>query len=144
MSDAADTLRESDEQVHPVDPEIWSWNESWFFSFIDRDGGPAGFFRLGLLPNQDRAMIWSFVHVDGRWLGVEESRLAFGHFDLSDGMAYDKWDLQLAWHPDPPAGRGPVHVQRHRPRAHRHRVRCVGAVLHRPQVPGHQRGRPHR
>ncbi len=102
MSDTSDTLSERDEQFHDVDPALPSWNESWFFSFVDLDGGPAGFFRLGLLPNQDRAMVWSFVHVDGRWLGVEESRLAFGDFDLSDGAAYDKWDLQFAWHPDPP------------------------------------------
>ena len=38
----------TDEQVHPFDPAVWSWNESWYFSWIDLDGGPAGFFRLGV------------------------------------------------------------------------------------------------
>jgi hypothetical protein len=93
-----------DEQIHPADPEDRSWNESWFFSYIDLGGGPAGFFRLGLLPNQRRAMLWSFVHVDGRWLGIEESRLAFDDFDVSDGVAYDRWGLRFAWRPDPPLG----------------------------------------
>lgn len=32
----------ADEQVHPFDPAVWSWNESWYFSWIDLDGGPAG------------------------------------------------------------------------------------------------------
>ena len=68
-----------------------SWNESWFFSCIDLDGGPAVFFRVGVMPNQARAMLWCFVNVDGEWLAVEESRLAFGDLDLSDGIAYDAW-----------------------------------------------------
>ena len=55
----------TDEHVHPFDPAVWSWNESWYFSWIDLDGGPAGFFRLGLLPNQERAMIWCYVLHDG-------------------------------------------------------------------------------
>ena len=81
------------------------WNESWFFSWIDHAGGPAGFFRVGVLPNQGRAMLWGFVHVDGGWLGVEESRLAFGDLDLSDGIAYDRWALRFAWVPEEPLRR---------------------------------------
>ena len=27
----------NDEQVHPFDPAVWSWNESWYFSWIDLD-----------------------------------------------------------------------------------------------------------
>jgi hypothetical protein len=92
---------EGDERRHAADPEIWSWNESWFFSFIDLDGGPAGFFRVGLLPNQRRAMLWNFVHVDGAWLGIEESRLGFDDFELAEGLAYDRWGMQFAWRPDP-------------------------------------------
>lgn len=95
-------LQPHDEQVHAVDPAVPSWNESWFFSFIDLDGGPAGFFRLGALANQGRAMLWSFVHVGGEWLGVEESRLGYDHLDLADGMAYDRWALRFGWRPDPP------------------------------------------
>ena len=101
MSDAR-PLTAADERVHPVDPAAWSWSESWFFSWIDLDGGPAGFFRVGVLPNQGRAMLWSFLHVDGQWLGVEESRLAFDDLVLTDGVAYDKWGLRFGWRPDPP------------------------------------------
>jgi hypothetical protein len=95
-------VMESDEQFHPVDPDDLIWNESWFFSWIDLDGGPAGFFRVGVLPNQRRAMLWMFVHVDGVWLGREESRLSFDDLDLSDGIAYDKWGLKFGWKPEPP------------------------------------------
>jgi hypothetical protein len=89
----------ADERIHPVDPDDWSWNESWFFSFIDLDGGPAGFFRVGVLPNQRRAMLWCFVHVGGAWLGVEESRLALDDLVLADGVVYDKWGLRFGWEP---------------------------------------------
>jgi hypothetical protein len=91
-----------DERSHPVDPAVWSWNESWFSSFVDHDGGPAGFFRLGALPNQGRAMLWSFVHVGDEWLGVEEARLTFDHLDLTEGLGYDRWALRFGWRPDPP------------------------------------------
>jgi hypothetical protein len=100
---------DADEQFHPVDPDDRSWNESWFFSWIDLDGGPAGFFRVGVLPNQRRAMLWSFVHTgdaqtegaqtEGRWCGVEESRLAFDDLDLADGVAYDRSALQFGLRP---------------------------------------------
>lgn len=92
----------ADERMHGVDPGDWSWNESWFFSWIDRDGGPAGVFRVGVTPNQERAMLWCFVHVDGAWLAVEESRLALDHLDLADGVAYDRWGLRFAWQPEAP------------------------------------------
>jgi hypothetical protein len=104
MTDSSSRFVDADERLHAADPDDWSWNESWFFSWIDLDGGPAGFFRVGLLPNQQRAMLWSFVHVDGAWLGIEESRLAFDDFDLSQGLGYDKWALRFGWRPDPPLG----------------------------------------
>ena len=92
----------ADERIHGVDPDDWSWNESWFFSWIDLDGGPAGVFRVGITPNQERAMLWCFVHVDGAWLTIEESRLAFIDFRLDAGVSYDKWALRFAWEPDEP------------------------------------------
>jgi hypothetical protein len=94
----------ADEGMHPVDPDQWSWNESWFFSWIALDGGPAGFFRLGVLPNQGRAMLWSFVHVAGAWLGVDQSRLALDDIDLdpAGGVSSSRWGLRFAWRPDPP------------------------------------------
>ena len=144
MSEAR-PLVAADERVHPVDPAAWSWSESWFFSWIDLDGGPAGFFRVGVLPNQRRAMLWSFVHVDGQWLGVEESRLAFDDLDLTDGVAYDTWGLRFGWRPDPPlegaqlrlrsrrcsCGRGPAPVPTCRCRStcvHRHGPRGADGI----------------
>jgi hypothetical protein len=93
----------NDELVHPHDPAVWSWNESWYFSWIDLDGGPAGFFRLGLLPNQERAVIWSYVFLGGVWYGTEETRLRLDDFDLADGMAYDRFGLHFAWEAGEPA-----------------------------------------
>jgi hypothetical protein len=104
MSGLRKTFVAADENMHPVDPDDWTWSESWFFSWIGLDAGPAGFARVGVLPNQQRAMLWAFVHVDGSWLGIEETRLAFDDLDLSDGVAYDKWGLRFAWRPDPPLG----------------------------------------
>ena len=105
MNTAAGALGSVDERVHPADPAVWSWNESWYFSWIDLDGGPVGFFRVGLLPNQNRAMLWCYVHRDGEWLGTEETRLCFDDFDLADGMAYDRWGLRFGWCPGSPTAR---------------------------------------
>lgn len=92
----------ADERMHRFDPSDWSWNESWYFSWIDPAGGPAGFLRLGVLPNQRRAILWCYVHRNGAWLGTEETRLALDDFDLAAGVAYDKWALRFAWQADPP------------------------------------------
>jgi hypothetical protein len=96
------TFEDSDENLHRADPDQRSWNESWFFSWIDLAGGPAGFFRVGVMPNQQRAMLWCFVHVADSWLVIEESRLAYQDLELDDGMSYDKWALQFGWEPKPP------------------------------------------
>jgi hypothetical protein len=102
VTDSTGTFTAADEALHRFDPDEWSWNESWYCSWIDLDGGPAGFFRVGVLPNQRRAMLWAFVHVDGEWLGTDESRLAYDDLDLTSGVAYDRWGLRFAYHPDPP------------------------------------------
>jgi hypothetical protein len=99
----------ADERMHRFDPSDWSWNESWYFSWIDLAGGPAGFLRVGVLPNQGRAILWCYVHRDGVWLGTEETRLALDDIDLANGLSYDKWALRLAWHADPPLGGGRLH-----------------------------------
>jgi hypothetical protein len=102
VSGSPPRFTDGDESLHAFDPDQWSWNESWFFSWIDLDGGPAGFFRVGVLPNQRRAMLWCFAHVDGAWYGIDESRLAFDDLDFTNGISYDKWGLRFAWHPGPP------------------------------------------
>jgi hypothetical protein len=120
MTEPSASISAADEDFHPFDPDDWSWNESWLVSWIDLDGGPAGFFRVGLLPNQGRAMLWSFVYAGGRWLGIEESRLDFDQFDLAHGVAYDQWALRFAARADAPlrAGRftlGGTHLTRSGP-----------------------------
>jgi hypothetical protein len=92
----------ADELVHDADPADPSWNESWFFSWIDLAGGPSGFLRVGVMPNQRRAMLWCFLHVDGAWLAVEESRLHVDDLDLTQGIAYDRWALRFDWQADRP------------------------------------------
>ena len=32
-------------------------------------------------------MLWCYVHRDGEWLGIDESRLRYDDFDLADGFA---------------------------------------------------------
>lgn len=101
MSESAQ-FAAADERMHRADPSRWSWNESWYCSWIDLDGGPAGFFRLGVLPNQRRGILWCYVHRDGVWLGTEETRLALEDFEMGAGVAYDKWALRFAWEADRP------------------------------------------
>jgi hypothetical protein len=43
-----------DEGVHPYDPDVEWWNESWFWDFFNADGTVAGHCRIGLHPVQQR------------------------------------------------------------------------------------------
>jgi hypothetical protein len=95
-----------DDLIHPHDPEVWSWNESFLLSWLTPGGGPSGLFRLGLLPNQGRGWLWFFLHLDGEWLTVEETRLDLRHFDLANGATHDAWGLRFGWTPTEPLQRG--------------------------------------
>jgi hypothetical protein len=99
-----------DELVHAHDPNVWSWNESFLLSWLDPDGGPAGLFRLGILPNQGRGWLWFFLHDEHEWLTVEETRLDLRHFDLTDGATYDAWGLRFGWTPTDPLHRAVFHL----------------------------------
>ena len=101
----------ADEMLHASDPAVWSWNESWFLSWLSPTGGPAAVFRLGILPNQGRGWLWFFVHHDGEWLALEETRLTLDHFDLSAGAAYDAWGLRFGWTPTEPLSSGTFHLE---------------------------------
>jgi hypothetical protein len=46
---------EDDGRHEPTDELLW--NESWYFDFVDAEGGFGGWVRLGLIPNQDTAWI---------------------------------------------------------------------------------------
>jgi hypothetical protein len=53
-------LAATDEDLHPVGPELL-WNESYYFDFATPDGSVAGYVRLGLYPNWDRAWYWACI-----------------------------------------------------------------------------------
>ena len=51
-------LTPADEGLHEPGPELL-WNESYYFDFAAPDGSVAGYVRLGLYPNWDRAWYWA-------------------------------------------------------------------------------------
>ncbi|MGJ6961101.1 hypothetical protein ACSDR0_04265 [Streptosporangium sp. G11] len=51
-------LRPEDEGPHPAGPEPL-WNESVYLDFAAEDGSLAGYVRLGLYPNWNRAWYWA-------------------------------------------------------------------------------------
>ncbi|GAA2153965.1 DUF7064 domain-containing protein [Actinomadura napierensis] len=53
-------LTPEDERLHEPGPEVL-WNESYYFDFAAPDGSVAGYVRLGLYPNWDRAWYWACV-----------------------------------------------------------------------------------
>ncbi|MFB4319242.1 hypothetical protein [Actinomadura sp. 21ATH] len=53
-------LTPADEARHPAGPELL-WNESYYFDFAAPDGSIAGYVRLGLYPNWERAWYWACV-----------------------------------------------------------------------------------
>ncbi|NKZ02954.1 DUF7064 domain-containing protein [Actinomadura latina] len=58
-------LEPSDEGLHEPGPEQL-WNESYYFDFAAPDGSIAGYVRLGLYPNWDRAWYWAALVRPGR------------------------------------------------------------------------------
>lgn len=59
-------LTPEDEHLHTVGPES-SWNESRYVDFHDSRTGLAGWFRLGMRPNERHAEVSSCLHLpDGR------------------------------------------------------------------------------
>jgi hypothetical protein len=58
-----------DEGRHEPGPELL-WNESYYFDFALPDGSLAGYVRLGLYPNWDRAWYWAALVGPGRPLVI--------------------------------------------------------------------------
>lgn len=54
-----------DEGLHTPGPEPL-WNESYYYDFVSQDGSIAGYVRLGLYPNWNRAWYWACVVGPGR------------------------------------------------------------------------------
>ena len=100
------TVEPVDEQFHPHDPDVESWNESWLVSWLPADGIGATLFRLGTLPNQGRAWLWLFTWTGTEWVTIEETRLDDDHLDRGDGVGYDRWGLRFAYRPTVPLETG--------------------------------------
>ncbi len=58
-------LTAEDESLHKPGAETL-WNESYYFDFAAPDGSLAGYVRLGLYPNWERAWYWACVTGPGR------------------------------------------------------------------------------
>ncbi|TQM70913.1 hypothetical protein FHX41_4661 [Actinomadura hallensis] len=58
-------LEPADEDLHAPGPEQL-WNESYYFDFAAPDGSLAGYVRLGLYPNWNRAWYWAALVGPGR------------------------------------------------------------------------------
>src|SRR5881628_2966907 len=89
-------IRTEDEGLHPFDPRVEWWNESWFWDWFDDAGTTAGHCRIGLFPAQQRAWVWFFLYHRGEWVAVEEPRLPLGGLQLAR-LAYDGWGLGFAY-----------------------------------------------
>lgn len=90
----------TDEYVHSYPDSIPTWNESWLLSYCDISGPPAGLFRIGLLPNQNRAWLWLMTVIDGHWLITEETRLPYTLIRTATGVAFEDRDLSFGFEPE--------------------------------------------
>jgi hypothetical protein len=102
-------IRPEDDALHPHDPAVEWWNESWFWDWFDSAGEVAGHCRIGLHPVQKRAWIWLFLYRRGEWLAVEQPRLPIEGFALPR-LSYDGWGLRLVWDVVEPLRRGRLQV----------------------------------
>ncbi len=66
---------------------------------MDRQGSSGS----ACSPTRSARSIWSYVFHDGVWFGTEETRLRYDDFDLTAGMAYDRYGLRFGWQPADPA-----------------------------------------
>lgn len=94
-----------DETMHPFDPGVEWWNESWFWDWYNDDGSVAGHCRVGYFPSQKRGWIWFHLYVDGEWIVIEEPRLPLADFQ-TPRIAYEGWGLRLFYDPSEPLRRG--------------------------------------
>ncbi len=50
----------TDERPHPATAEPW-WGESWYADFVDEKAGIGGWFRLGVMPNENTTWVHGFL-----------------------------------------------------------------------------------
>lgn len=86
MSLDAFGIAPADEQVHTVDRDDPTWNESWFFDWTTEDGTEAGHCRLGWMPGQGRVWVWLFLRRGDSWYGLEATRVDDRRFDAAAGV----------------------------------------------------------
>ncbi len=102
-------IEPKDEGLHPYDPEVEWWNESWFWDWFDPSGVLAGHCRIGLHPSQRRAWLWFYLYRDGEWIALEEPRLPLSELQLPR-LAYRGWGLEFAYDPVEPLAQGTLRV----------------------------------
>lgn len=85
-----------DEGLHPYDPDVEWWNESWFWDFYDAEGSVAGHCRIGMHPVQRRVWFWFHLYQSGEWVVLEEPRLPLAELQLPR-LAYRGWGLDFSW-----------------------------------------------
>jgi hypothetical protein len=100
-----DGFTDSDEYAHPFPASMENWNESWFLSYCDATGDLAGVFRIGLLPNQNRAWLWLMTVAGGHWLVTEDTRLSHGAIRTDTGVEFHERDLLFHYQPQIPLQR---------------------------------------
>ncbi|MCG8588826.1 MAG: hypothetical protein MJE66_06005 [Proteobacteria bacterium] len=98
-------IQPEDEGLHPYDPAVEWWNESWFWDWFDADGQVAGHTRIGLHPVQGRAWAWLFVYRRGEWVGIEEPRLPLSDVRRPQ-LAYDGYGLSFSYRTTEPLRTG--------------------------------------
>ena len=102
-------IRFEDDGIHPHDPAVEWWNESWFWDWFDDRAEVAGHCRLGFHPVQKRAWLWLFLYRHGEWIVFEEPRLPLAEWGLPR-LAYESFGLRFSWDVIEPLRRGRLEI----------------------------------
>jgi hypothetical protein len=77
---------------HSADSDAPTWNESWYFNFVDPEQRIGGYARIGLLPNTRCANMWFALFKDGEQVydRIRFARpLPTGDIDDANGLELD-------------------------------------------------------
>ena len=103
-------LRPEDEGPHPHSPAHESWQESWFWDWLDERGECAGHCRFGIHPSQDRAWLWLYLFAGSEWVALDEARLPLSGW-RGTSVAWDGWGLRLTFDATAPLRAGRLQVE---------------------------------
>jgi hypothetical protein len=103
-------IEPKDDGIHPHDPSVEWWNESWFWDWFDDDARLAGHCRIGLHPVQRRLWLWFFLYRDGEWIALEAPRLSLEALGLPR-LAFESHGLRFEWLVEEPLRSGRLTVE---------------------------------